>query len=103
MGQWGRIGTVSFNGVPLCTKRWIHVNPRYFWPDLGKMKLYEHHVGFSSQFNPKTLFGFTDIRIPKWDIYQIVLGKHLLSVKITLETTHGNIEFTNFMTMEDPY
>ena len=38
----------------------------------GKMKLYEHHLGFSSQFNSKTLFGYTDIRIPKWDIYKII-------------------------------
>jgi len=74
-----------------------------FCPNLGKMKLYEHHLGFTSQFNSKTLFGYTDIRIPKWDIYQIIPGKNLLSVKITLETTHGNIDFTNFMTMEDPY
>ena len=50
----------------------------------GKMKLYEHHLGFSSKFNSKTLFGYTDIRIPKWDIYKIIEGKNLLSVKITL-------------------
>ena len=58
-------------------------------------------MSFTSTFNPKTLFGRTDIRIPKWNIHQISLGKHLLADKVIIETTHGNVEFTDFFNL--PY
>jgi len=57
----------------------------------GKLKLYENYLCFFSSFNSKTLFGYSDIRIPKWDILQITEGKHLISLKITIQTNHGNI------------
>ena len=62
----------------------------------GKLKLYENYISFISSFNSKTLFGYSDIRIPKWNILNMSLGKHLLSEKVTIETTHGNIQFTDF-------
>jgi len=34
----------------------------------GKLKFYEKYIKFSSNFNSKTLFGYTDIRVPIWDI-----------------------------------
>jgi len=57
----------------------------------GKLKLYENYLCFFSSFNSKTLFGYSDIRIPKWDILQITEGKYLISLKITIQTNHGNI------------
>lgn len=42
-------------------------------------------------FNSKTLFGYSDIRIPKWDILQILSDSHLLSLKIVVETKFGNL------------
>jgi hypothetical protein len=48
------------------------------------MKVYENYISFTSSFNPKTLFGFSDIRVPKWNILQISLGKHLLADKIVV-------------------
>jgi hypothetical protein len=57
----------------------------------GKLKLYENYISFISRFNSKTLFGLSDIRIPKWNILNISLGKHLLADKVTVETTHGTL------------
>lgn len=65
------------------------------------MNLYENYFSFTSSFNPKTLFGYTDIRVPKWDVLQILNDTHLLNRKIVIETTHGNIEFTSFF--DSPY
>lgn len=62
----------------------------------GKLKLYENYISFISSFNSKTLFGLSDIRIPKWNILRITLSKHLLSDKINVLTTHGEVEFTDF-------
>ena len=63
----------------------------------GKLRIYENYLNFASNFNSKTIFGFTDLRIPKWDIKQISTGKHLLSLKIIVSTTHGDLEFTSFL------
>jgi len=34
----------------------------------GKLKLYENYFSFKSSFNSKTIFGSSDLRVPKWDI-----------------------------------
>lgn len=63
----------------------------------GKLKIYQMYFSFKSSLNPRTFFGFTDIRVPKWDIIEMVPGKHI-SLMMTVVTTHGNIEFTSFYT-----
>ena len=67
----------------------------------GKLKLYEKYIKFSSTFNSKTLFGYTDIRIPLWDIIEFIKEKHMLSFMMHIKTTHGSLYFTNFLTF--PY
>ena len=63
----------------------------------GKLKLYENYLNFTSNFNSKTLFGYSDIRIPKWDINSFSKDRHLLSLVIVVETNHGSIYFTSFI------
>lgn len=63
----------------------------------GKLKLYENYLNFTSNFNSKTLFGYSDIRIPKWDINNFSKDRHLLSLVIIVETNHGSIYFTSFI------
>ena len=84
MGRRLIVGLAYSKIISLRIERWLDADPRYCHCNSGKMKLFEHHLVFTSQFNSKTLFGYTDIRIPKWDIYQITPGKNLLSVKITV-------------------
>ena len=67
----------------------------------GKLTIHENYLSYTSTFNSKTLFGQSDIRIPKWNILQISVAKHLFSEKIVVETTHGNLEFTDFFS--NPY
>lgn len=64
----------------------------------GKFKIYLHYFTFKSSFNSRTLFGNSDIKVPKWDIIEIVRGKHLLSLMVTIVTVHGKLEFTSFIT-----
>ena len=63
----------------------------------GKLKLYKSYIQFSSSFNSKTLFGYSDIRIPRWDVVHFAKDKHLLSLMLVIETTHGNLYFTSFL------
>lgn len=50
----------------------------------GKLKLYSNYLNFCSSFNSKTLFGFSDIRIPKWDISQFIKDKHVFSLMVVI-------------------
>ena len=62
-----------------------------------ELKLYKNYILFTSSFNSKTLFGYSDIRIPRWDVVHFAREKHLLSLMLVIETTHGNLEFTSFL------
>jgi hypothetical protein len=59
--------------------------------------LFENYLNFSSKFNSKTIFGYSDIRIPKWDINAFSEDRHLLSAMVVVETKHGALLFTNFL------
>lgn len=67
----------------------------------GKLTIYTDYIRFKSSFNPNTFFGSTDIFIPKYDIYEIIRGKHIMSLMITIVTKRGSIEFTSFFS--DPF
>jgi hypothetical protein len=67
----------------------------------GKMTIYNEYLRFNSSFNPNTFFGSTDILIPKYDLYEIRKGKHILTLLILVLTKKGSIEFTSFFS--DPF
>jgi len=67
----------------------------------GSITIYAEYLRFHSSFNPSTFFGSTDIFIPKFDIYEVIKGKHIMSLLVTVITKRGNIEFTSFFS--DPF
>lgn len=95
-GAIARIGQAN-RRIPLCPKRRANFSPRYLYSYLGKLRLFENYINFSSKFNSKTIFGYSDIRVPKWDIIAISEDRHLLSMMVVLETKHGAIGFTSFL------
>ena len=50
----------------------------------GKLKFYKSYIQFASNFNSKTLFGYSDIRIPRWDVVHFGREKHLLSFLLVI-------------------
>lgn len=46
--------------------------------------MFENYLNFSSKFNSKTIFGYSDIRIPKWDINAFSEDRHLLSAMVVV-------------------
>ena len=64
----------------------------------GSITIYPDYLRFHSFFNPSTFFGSMDIFIPKFDIYEFIKGRHIMSLLITVITKRGNVELTSFFT-----
>lgn len=57
----------------------------------GTLYIYEKFLRFKSSFNPETFFGEMDLCVAYEDIREIVEGKHLMSLLVSIITKIGPI------------
>lgn len=57
----------------------------------GLLTIYDSYLRFKSSFNPNTFFGSTDIFLPKFEIYEFIKGRHIMSLLITVVAKRGSI------------